>query len=82
MTAGYIIMTTEDLRKPAQAVCDKLMELCGIPAGETGIRAVNLSYPLGVLDPQYPEDEFDVCSLGQTLSQGKSLIFQQHSLVV
>jgi hypothetical protein len=40
VTAGYIITTTEDLRESAQAVCDRLMELCGIPATEAGIRAV------------------------------------------
>ena len=36
VTAGYVQMTTERLREPAQRVCDKLKELCGIapPAGE------------------------------------------------
>lgn len=30
VTAGYVQMTTERLREPAQRVCDKLMVLCGI----------------------------------------------------
>ena len=30
VTAGYIQMTTERLREPAQRVCDQLMEWCGI----------------------------------------------------
>lgn len=36
VTAGYVQMTVERLRVPAQRVCDKLKELCGIttPAGE------------------------------------------------
>ena len=36
VTEGYVQMSTERLRVPAQRVCDKLKELCGIttPAGE------------------------------------------------
>ena len=30
VTAGYIQMTTDRLREPAQQVCDRLMEWCGI----------------------------------------------------
>ena len=30
VTAGYIQMTTERLREPAQQVCDRLMSWCGI----------------------------------------------------
>ena len=30
VTAGYIQMTTNRLREPAQQVCDRLMEWCGI----------------------------------------------------
>lgn len=39
VTAGYIQMTTERLREPAQRVCDRLMVLCGIepPAGASKI---------------------------------------------
>ena len=35
VTSGYVQMTTERLREPAQRVCDRLMGLCGIaaPAG-------------------------------------------------
>jgi integrase len=36
VTAGYVQMTTERLRGPVQAVCDKLIELCRIPPGEMG----------------------------------------------
>jgi integrase len=32
VTEGYVQMTTERLRKPAQLVCDRLKELCGIAA--------------------------------------------------
>lgn len=34
VTSGYIQMTTERLREPAQRVCDRMMELCGIAAPE------------------------------------------------
>jgi integrase len=36
VTEGYVQMSTERLRVPAQRICDKLKELCGIttPAGE------------------------------------------------
>jgi integrase len=40
VTEGYIQMTTERLREPAQRVCDKLIELCRIPPGNVGIRVV------------------------------------------
>jgi hypothetical protein len=30
VTAGYIQMTTDRLREPAQQVCDRLMSWCGI----------------------------------------------------
>jgi hypothetical protein len=33
VTAGYVQMTTERLRRPVQAVCDKLIELCRVPMG-------------------------------------------------
>jgi integrase len=35
VTSGYVQMTIERLREPAQRVCDRMMELCGIdaPAG-------------------------------------------------
>ncbi len=36
VTSGYVQMTVERLREPAQRVCDKLMELCGIAAPATG----------------------------------------------
>lgn len=32
VTSGYVQMTIERLRLPAQRVCDRLMELCGVPA--------------------------------------------------
>jgi integrase len=36
VTSGYVKMTTERLREPAQRVCEKMMALCGVlpPAGE------------------------------------------------
>jgi integrase len=34
VTSGYVQMSTERLREPAQRVCDRLMELCGIAAPE------------------------------------------------
>ena len=34
VTSGYVQMTTERLREPAQRVCDKMMELCGIGPAE------------------------------------------------
>jgi integrase len=40
VTAGYVQMNPERLREPAQRVCDRLIELCRIPPGETGIRVV------------------------------------------
>jgi integrase len=30
VTAGYVIMNVERLRRPSQAICDRLMQLCGI----------------------------------------------------
>ena len=36
VTAGYNQLTTDDLREPAQRVCDRLIELCGIEAPEAG----------------------------------------------
>jgi len=30
VTAGYVVLTTDRLREPAQRVCDRIMELCGI----------------------------------------------------
>jgi len=40
VTSGYVQMTVERLREPAQRVCDKLMELCGIttPEGAVAMR--------------------------------------------
>jgi integrase len=40
VTSGYVVMTAERLREPAQKVCDKLKMLCGIvePAGENVAR--------------------------------------------
>ena len=32
VTSGYVQMTIERLRLPAQRVCERLMELCGVPA--------------------------------------------------
>jgi integrase len=40
VTAGYVQINPERLREPAQRVCDRLIALCRIPPGETGIRAV------------------------------------------
>jgi integrase len=37
VTEGYVQMTVERLREPAQRVCDKMMELCGIPKLFEGI---------------------------------------------
>jgi integrase len=34
VTSGYILMTVDRLREPAQRVCDRLMHLCGIAAPE------------------------------------------------
>jgi integrase len=34
VTGGYVQMTAERLRDPAQRVCDKIKELCGIPPVE------------------------------------------------
>ncbi len=30
VTAGYVQVSIDRLRQPAQAVCDRLMELCGV----------------------------------------------------
>jgi integrase len=40
VTSGYIMMTPERLREPAQKVCDQLKKLCGVapPAGENVAR--------------------------------------------
>ncbi len=40
MTSGYIQMSTERLREPAQRVADRLMDLCGIarPEGDNVAR--------------------------------------------
>jgi integrase len=37
VTAGYVIMSTDQLREPAQRICDRLKVLCGVvgPAGKT-----------------------------------------------
>ena len=37
---GYVMMTTERLREPAQHVTDKLKELCGVasPEGTVSLR--------------------------------------------
>jgi integrase len=40
VTRDYAQINTERLREPAQRVCDRLVALCQIPPGETGIRAV------------------------------------------
>jgi integrase len=34
VTSGYVQMTTDRLREPAQRVCDRMMQLCGITAPE------------------------------------------------
>jgi hypothetical protein len=36
VTDGYVMVEPEHLREPAQRVCDRLIELCGItaPAGD------------------------------------------------
>ena len=31
VTSGYVVMTVDRLREPAQKVCDRMMELCQIP---------------------------------------------------
>ena len=38
VTAGYIQITPERLREPAQRVCDKMMEMCGIAPPEAVAR--------------------------------------------
>jgi integrase len=38
VTSGYVIMTTDRLREPAQKVCDRLMALCQVPALEGAAR--------------------------------------------
>jgi integrase len=40
VTSGYIIMSVERLRAPAQAVCDKLKALCGVEPPAAGVIAV------------------------------------------
>ena len=40
VTEGYIKMTTDRLREPAQRVCDRLVELCGIGAAPVGVAAL------------------------------------------
>jgi integrase len=37
VTSGYVQMTIERLRVPAQRVCDRLVELCGIEAPAEGV---------------------------------------------
>ncbi len=41
VTDGYVQIEAEDLRQPAQLVCDRLVELCGIvtPAGNVTLLA-------------------------------------------
>jgi len=41
VTEGYIGMTAERLREPAQKVCDKLKTLCGVDAPD-GAKVVTL----------------------------------------
>jgi integrase len=41
VTAGYVIMNVERLREPAQRVCDRMKELCGV-ADATGVNVVRL----------------------------------------
>ena len=36
MTSGYVISTTERLREPAQRICDRLRQLCGIDFPASG----------------------------------------------
>lgn len=37
VTAGYVILTTERLREPAQRVCDRMKKLCGVePVAASG----------------------------------------------
>lgn len=39
VTAGYVMLTTEHLRQPAQAVCDEMLKLCGAaPVGGGNVR--------------------------------------------
>jgi len=38
VTSGYIQITPERLREPAQRVCDKMMEMCGIAPPEAVAR--------------------------------------------
>lgn len=38
VTSGYVQMTAERLREPAQRVCDKMMEMCGIAPPEAVAR--------------------------------------------
>jgi integrase len=40
VTAGYVIMSAERLRAPAQAVCDRMKALCGVEAPAVGVVAV------------------------------------------
>jgi len=42
VTSGYIMMTPERLREPAQHVCDRIKVLCGIiPTGDANVRKLS-----------------------------------------
>ena len=38
VTEGYVQMTVERLREPAQKVCDRMIELCGIEMPQEAAR--------------------------------------------
>jgi integrase len=40
VTSGYVQLTVDRLREPAQRVCDRLVELCGIGAAPEGVAAL------------------------------------------
>ena len=42
VTSGYIQITTERLREPAQKVCDRLMTLCGVDAADHNLAYARL----------------------------------------
>lgn len=43
VTSGYVVMTAERLRWPAQRVCERIKVLCGVPARKAPIVDHNLS---------------------------------------
>ena len=40
VTSGYVVMTVDRLREPAQKVCDRMAELCQVPKLEGAKRLV------------------------------------------